>query len=668
MYPILFDGSETKFESYGLGVLSDCIRCEVTEERNGMYELEMEYPVSGIHFEDIAHSRIVYAKPSQNANNQAFRIYKITKPRNGIVTISAEHISYQLNFIPTSGATAENCAGAMAGLKNNAHESCPFTFESNNNTKGTYTQDVPASIRSRLGGVRGSVLDIFGGEYEWDNFTVRNWESRGTDNGVTLRYGKNITDIKQEENIENAVTGVCPYWTKDDNGTQVTVTLPEKVLHAPTASLYPFQRTMVLDCSSEFEEQPTIAELRQYASNYMVQNDIGYPSVNITVSFVALWQTEEYQDVAPLESVSLCDYVHIYYEKLGIEATSKVIKTKYDTILERYLEIELGDAKSSLGETIRGEIQDETRDKVSNQELFNAVERATALITGNEGGYVRFMYDEETGLPYEILIMDTQDIDTAKKVWRWNKSGLGYSSTGYDGTYGLAITQNGEIVADYIKSGTINAVDIEAINNVTGYFTKINTSTGNLTWNMKTSSLDTDGNFYSRGTYRMGLLQGGVYVKKDEDPTVNSYDAGINFRYKFSNMDGNVMSLESEQIAFKGRLNIYDDTAKQYWQSNEDGWYVGTDSKDDKNPFDYGSISDAVSNLSFGTTPVVTSLELQKYTFVSEITDSAILYQTVALVSTIHNGSALASANWTKNTFDYVRGANVRPIKNGICT
>ena len=489
MYPILFEGNTTSFDSYGLGVLSDCVSCVVSEERNGAYELEMTYPVDGLHFSQITHSRIIYAKPSDGGNNQAFRIYKITKPRNGIVTVNAEHISYQLNFIPTGGAEATTCQNALNGLKNNAYESCPFTFYSDNTKAGTYKQSAPASIRSRLGGTQGSILDVFGGEYEWDNFTVKNLADRGSDNGVTLRYGKNITDIKQEENIENTVTGVCPYWANEET----LVTLPEKVLHSSTASLYPFQRTMILDCSSNFESEPSVADLRQFATNYMAQNNIGYPKVSISVSFVALWQTEEYKDVAPLERVGLCDYVHIYYEKLGIEGVAKVIKTEYDALLERYNKIDLGDAKSTLGDTIRGEIQDETRDKVTSQAMMNAVERATALITGNQGGYVRFIYDED-GLPQEILVMNTDSIDTATKVWRWNQQGLGYSNHGYQGPYGLAMTSNGEIVADFITSGTLDAVDIQAVNNVTGYFTKINTSTGALTWNMAHSSMDAQGN------------------------------------------------------------------------------------------------------------------------------------------------------------------------------
>lgn len=448
MIPILYDGGTTTFNTNGIGALSDTISCFVTEERNGEFELEMEYPVDGIHFEDIAHSRIILAKANESQDEQAFRIYKISKPMNGRVKINAEHVSYQLSYIPSGGFTASSVSGVFAGLKNNAYESCPFTFWTDNSTAGTYTQDLPRSIRSSLGGVDGSVLDIFGGEYEWDNFTVKNHSSRGSDNGVTLRYGKNITDIKQEENIEEVYTGVCPYWFKDD----VKVELSEHVLHSASASNYPYQRTVMLDMTQSFEDQPTEAQLRAAANAYMVANNIGIPKVSITVSFVALWQTEEYKDIAPLESVGLCDYVHVYFEKLGVSATAKVVKTKYNTLLDRYDSIELGDAKSTFSDTIINAIQTASEDKVTFTELETAVQRATSLITGNEGGYVRFIYNSD-GLPQEILIMDTQDISTAQKVWRWNNSGFGYSSTGYNGTFTTAITQDGKIVADFITSG-----------------------------------------------------------------------------------------------------------------------------------------------------------------------------------------------------------------------
>ena len=459
MIPILFSADTTSFNNNGLGALADCTSCKVTEKRNGEYILTMQYPLDGIHFKDIQKSCIIWVKPSDGANNQAFRIYKIKKPINGIVTIEAEHISYQLSMIPTMPFTAESASAALQGLKTNAAEPCPFFFYTDKQTIATYTQEQPASIRSRLGGVSGSILDVYGGEYEFDNYDVHLWANRGSDKGVTIRYGKNLIDLKQEENIQNVVTGVVPFFANEDT----LVTLPEKVVESEYVDLYPYPRTVILDLSSEWtDEVPTVEQLRQRAQKYIEDNDIGIPKVSIDVSFIALWQTEEYKDIAPLERVNLCDTVTIIFEKLGIEAKAKVISTEYDVLRERYTKIEVGDAKSTLATTIVN-IDSTTNTKIQTATSFlqKAIIHATDMITGGLGGYV-YLKPNANGYPEEILIMDSPDIETAVNIWRWNKNGLGFSSNGYAGPYGTAITSDGQIVADYITAGTLNGDLIQA--------------------------------------------------------------------------------------------------------------------------------------------------------------------------------------------------------------
>lgn len=239
MIPVLFDSKATDFSTNGLGRLTDAISCTVTEERNGSFELEMTYPIQGIHYLDISYSMIIVAKPSRKNTYQAFRIYEMSKPLDGQVTIKARHISYQLSYIPTVPFSADTAIGALNGLKNYATENCPFTFESDVTTAGSFIFQVPYSIRSLLGGQDGSVLDTFGGEYEWDNWRVILHSSRGSNNGVVLRYGKNITDLTQEESIENTVTGIFPYWykevsstvdTEDDDGNTTSETTTSQVL------------------------------------------------------------------------------------------------------------------------------------------------------------------------------------------------------------------------------------------------------------------------------------------------------------------------------------------------------------------------------------------------------------------------------------------------------
>ena len=300
MNPILFDKNAESFDNNGLGVLNDAISCVVTEQTNGIYELKMTYPQSGRLFSLIGLQSIIYAPPHDSSDMQPFRIYKISKPMNGKVTIDAQHISYQLSNIPVMPFQAANVQDCLSAITEHAAEDCPFTFWTDKSTVARYIQNTPASIRERLGGVQGSVLDIYGGEYEFDNYLVRLWNHRGADRGVTLRYGKNITDIKQEENIATTYTGICPYWS---NGNNELVTLPEEVVEGEMADHYPYRLTKVVDMTTYFSEKPTVAQLRTKAEQYVEENAIGIPSVSIDVDFVALWQTEEYKDVAVLQRV-----------------------------------------------------------------------------------------------------------------------------------------------------------------------------------------------------------------------------------------------------------------------------------------------------------------------------------------------------------------------------
>lgn len=287
MIPVLYEQGERAFATNGIGRLVDATECVVTEERNGIYELYMEYPIDGRHFSELRHSRIIYAAPADGKSPQPFRIYRIEKPLDGICSIYAEHISYQLNHIPAMPFSAGSAAAALSGLLSNAIQDCPFEAWTDKETTGTYTLKHPAPIREQLGGVQGSILDVYGkGDYEFDGYTVRLWTSRGFDRGVTIRYGKNLTDLEQDENIESTITGVCPYWANEEEGS--VVTLPEGAVWAETASAYPYKRTAVIDFTSDFQEAPTEAQLRQRAQKYITDNSIGIPSVSLKVEFVPL--------------------------------------------------------------------------------------------------------------------------------------------------------------------------------------------------------------------------------------------------------------------------------------------------------------------------------------------------------------------------------------------
>ena len=513
MIPILFAPSATSFSTNGIGRLSEMISCEVTEERNGVYELTATIGTNAKHYSDIVHSAIIGVIPHDGGDVQAFRIYKISKPIGGIITINAQHISYELSHIPTRPFTAANVGAALAGLKSNSMQANPFTFWTDKSTIANYKQAKPESIRARLGGQQGSILDVYGGEYEFDNYTVKLWNNRGSDRAVTLRYGKNITDIKQEENIQNTITGIVPYWCGGDD----EVIYYNGIVEASTAANFPYRRSVPYDFSGDFEAAPTAAQLRQRAERYIIRNSIGIPAVSIKVSFVALWQTEEYKDIAPLQRVNLCDWVTIQFERLGISAKAKVIKTVYDVLTERYKSIELGEARSDFASYVVGlsaqteqnaeavatnknyvMTQIDTKLLAFEDVMNDAIEDATDQIRGANGGNIVTRLNAQ-GQPYELLIMDNTDIQAARNVWRWNIGGLGYSSTGYNGRYGTAITQSGAIVADYITAGTMTANLIRA-----GILRDLNNRNY---WNLETGDMVISGRLNAATGTFAGALQ-----------------------------------------------------------------------------------------------------------------------------------------------------------------
>lgn len=450
MIPILFTPTATVFTTNGVGRLSDAISCEVMEARNGEYELEMEYPLTGAHFGDITHSAIIAAIPSHGGTLQAFRIYKITKPISGRVKISARHISYQLSFIPVSPFTAQGLAAALAAFKTNAAETCPFTLTADFTSTASYAVPIPTSIRSYLGGQRGSILDVYGGEWEWDNYSIKLHKNRGSDNGVTLRYGKNITDLKQEESIANTYTGIYPYW-KSSEGQMVT--LPEKVIHASTASSFPFQRTLVKDFTEQFDNAPTAEQLRTYTNRYIAANNIGIPSVGVSVSFVNFSDTEEYKGILALQTVKLCDTITVIFEQLGVEVKAKVTKTVWDVLAERYKSIEVGDRQTSLSGTIEEQIETvKTAPWVD--ELQSSIDRATGVLGSGLRGHVVINRNEE-GYANEILFLDSDNLYQAQNVIRINNAGIGFSTCGYGGPYANAWTIDGELDADFIQTGSL---------------------------------------------------------------------------------------------------------------------------------------------------------------------------------------------------------------------
>lgn len=425
-------------DKLGFGVLSDAISCEVTEERNGIYELAMKYPLTGVHFSEIELRDFLVAKPNYTDDPQIFRIYKITKPLNGVCTVYAQHISYDLSgFIAPAGLTGASLTLALNALE---QYSGKFKLQTTASGSATFTTDVPASVRSWFGGKTGSILDLYGGEWHFDNYTCTLSTARGTDRGVTIRYGKNLTALTQNTDCSAICSEVIAYYSGFEDG----IIQSEPVY---TGLALDVPKTLLVDASQKFKEPPSVADLTDYARQYAENNDLVAPKINITLDFAQL--------KGLTERVDLCDTVTIQFEALGISATAKCIKTVWDCLKERYTSSTFGNARSTFSDAISATAETVVRENKSWYEA--AASAATALITGNKGGFVVFHDTDDDGKPDEILVMDTEDINTAVKVWRWNKSGLGYSSTGYDGPYGLAMTIDGQIVANFITAGELNA-------------------------------------------------------------------------------------------------------------------------------------------------------------------------------------------------------------------
>ena len=451
MIPILYLPTTTSFTTGGIGKLIDAGSCIVTEERNGSYELEMTYPITGHLYDEIKQRSIIFAKPSPAQSEQPFRVYRITKPLNKVVTIYAAHISYDLSGIPVKNFTSQSVQAALTALTTSSVISNPFTFWSDKTNSGVMEIETPTPCRTILS----NILDVYGGEYEFDKYTVKLHSLRGFDNGVSIKYGKNLTDLEQDENCSNVYTGVLPYWT----GNETTVS--GSVVNAP--GTYDFTRILPVDFTSDFEEQPSTAQLNNAATNYISANNIGIPEVNLTVSFVNLNQTEEYKNLGIFERVELGDTIKVEFAAMGVSSTARCVKTVYNTLLERYDNVELGEVKKGLADIISSQtssIIDISKNSGVSSAVKAAIIAATEAITGQQGGSV-ILHDTRGGnKPNELLFLDNDDISQAQKVWRFNLSGFGYSSNGYEGPYTTAITRDGSIVADFITTGSMDAARI----------------------------------------------------------------------------------------------------------------------------------------------------------------------------------------------------------------
>lgn len=554
MIPILFEPSDTVFNSNGIGRLSDAISCKVKEARNGAFELNMVYPLNGVHFKDLVKSGIIYGKPSARRGNQAFTIEKISRPINGRVSILARHIRNRMGLIPVSPFSAGSLSAALAAFKTNAAEACPFTLSADFTSSSSYAVPVPTAMLSYLGGQRGSILDVYGGEWEFDNWSAILHQTRGQDNGYRIMYGKNLVDLKQEESILNTYTGIYPYWQSEET----MVTLPEKVVHSAAAANWPYQRTVVKDFTEAFTNAPTAAQLRSYTESFIQRNKIGTPSVSLSVKWVNAQDTPEYK--ALLQSnVDLCDTVEVYFSALGVSTKAKIIEYEWDMLQERYDSLEIGDRRETLALTIEEQLK--TISMLPTKEQLNStVDRATGVLNSGRRGHVIINRNAE-GWANEILFLDNENLSAAQNVLRINMAGIGFSSTGYQGPYYQSWTMDGHF-------------SLGGVNNAYGDF-QILDGSGN-----KLGEWDKDGlKFYDSAQNILMLLNHtGLFLRDANGNTVAQMTAGGLNIYKGTisgvTIDiarGNDIGLYCDGTVFKfGDFEINDAYGRQILESSDE--------------------------------------------------------------------------------------------------
>lgn len=336
---ILYEHDETEFETLGIGTIYDCIDDVVTEEINGIFELEFDYPITGELFKDIRFRRIVYCKPNPYAEPEPFRIYSISMPINGIISVNAHHISYDTSGYPIKENKFANLQQVVDTLNTNkVIIDYPFKFTTNITSENDMVLEAPTSIRNFMGN---QIIEAYKPEYQYNKFNIAFLKQRGSDTSEIIQYGDNLIDYTQEETISNMYTSVYPYWTNHGNNDEkVLKTLPEKIVATP--GTWSFTKVLILDISSNFKEEPTDVQMRDFTNKYITDNELGIPTVSLSVSFIHLSNNP----------ILLGDTVTVDFILAKVKTIAKCIKTTYSPRLDRYIDIELGKPKGNLANTI----------------------------------------------------------------------------------------------------------------------------------------------------------------------------------------------------------------------------------------------------------------------------------------------------------------------------
>lgn len=491
----LFEPTATSFGNNGIGALSP-ISCRVTEELNGEYEAYLQIAISSQHFADLQMRSLIEIKPNPFSDPQIFRVYRITKPLNGVVSVYARHLAYDLSGIVVTPYTASDIGTALAGFSTEAVTTSPFTFETTRTTAANFHVDVPSAVWSLMGGQSGSILDVYGGEYEFDNYTITVKNQRGSDNGVTVRYGKNMTSLEQDTSCAECYTGAVGFWSPQVEDGEETETQGETVygnlIYAQ--GTFDYTRIMPLDLSEHWETQPTVAQIDAETASYIERNKIGVPDVNWKVEFLpangnpdaaayrfiplnstglittdgeTFYANSGASGVELLETVLLGDTMNVYFEKLGVNARARVVKTEYDALQNRYKTVELGRVKSNLADTIVAQ-QKEIEAKPSRSVTEKIAAALSKAMMFADGGSVRLRDTNGDGEADELYIADNPNPLLAQKVWRFNYLGWAVSQHGYNGPFTMGATIEDGLLAEFVTAANLKAGIIQSADDVDG--------------------------------------------------------------------------------------------------------------------------------------------------------------------------------------------------------
>ena len=347
MIPILYDSTETSFMTNGIARLYDCISCEVTEERNGVYECDFKYPIDGAHFDEILPGRIIAVTHDESGDIQPFDIVSYSKSIDGIASFHAVHISYRQSFLTVTGSHINGLDDAL-DLLSEAVPSNPFSYEADFTRSGYFAgaDGTPKTVRQLLGGMRGSILDTYGGEYEFDKFQVSLHRNRGLIRDFLVRYGVNMTDYNDDADYFGSYTSCIPFW----NGGEEPV-VGSKV-SSGLNSYNGVDMCIPLDLTDKFEAAPSVSALESAALTYMTSSQSNLPAQTIQIDFLRLQDYSGYEDFQNLLACNLCDTISVSFPEYGMLGSYKIVRTVYNVLEGRYIEMELGALRTSLSEAL----------------------------------------------------------------------------------------------------------------------------------------------------------------------------------------------------------------------------------------------------------------------------------------------------------------------------